>query len=301
MIKKELDEFVDTSKYAVAGRKAEEKMAFYLKRFFGNHPNIHVLNHIRLEANDDAAQIDHLVIHPYGLAIVESKSVHGKIQIKDDGQWVRWYGKQSSGMASPLTQAKLQGAFLKDVLNKAATPKDFFNSIPLEIMIAISDEGLILWPKVGKHDQVWKADQIADALDTVINKAISRNQKELLPLKHIEKLCEFLCKSHKPLIRKSIAKAIEAATPAVPVLETVSAEPEINKADFACTACNKTNLEIRFGHSSYFHCLDCEKNSPIKLECPTCKAIKKIRKKKKEFFGECQACETSQLFYVNPA
>ena len=74
-------------------------MAFYLKRYFGNNSSIHVLNNIRLELKDDAAQIDHLIIHPYGMTIIESKSVHGKVQIKEDGQWVRWYGKQSKGTA----------------------------------------------------------------------------------------------------------------------------------------------------------------------------------------------------------
>ena len=114
MIKKELDPFEGSDKYAVSGRKAEEKMAFYLKRFFSSHSDIHVLNHIRLEANDDAAQIDHLLVHPYGMAIVESKSVHGKLQFKDDGQWIRWYGKESKAIASPVTQARLQDKFLKD-------------------------------------------------------------------------------------------------------------------------------------------------------------------------------------------
>ncbi len=75
-------------------------MAFYLKRFFANDPEIVVLNGIRLEHNGDAAQVDHLLIHSHGLSIVESKSVVGKIQIKDDGQWLRWFGaNQSRGMA----------------------------------------------------------------------------------------------------------------------------------------------------------------------------------------------------------
>jgi hypothetical protein len=37
MIRKELDPFEDTDRYAVAGRKAEEKMAFYLKRYFASN------------------------------------------------------------------------------------------------------------------------------------------------------------------------------------------------------------------------------------------------------------------------
>ncbi|MCX7180748.1 MAG: nuclease-related domain-containing protein [Proteobacteria bacterium] len=107
MIRKELDPFESDDKYARAGRAAEEQMAFYLKRFFERKPDIHILNGIRLEQDGDAAQMDHLILHPYGVLIVESKSVQGKIQIKDDGQWIRWYReKQSKGMASPHSRSR---------------------------------------------------------------------------------------------------------------------------------------------------------------------------------------------------
>jgi hypothetical protein len=135
MIVKELDPFASEDKFARAGRVAEERMAFYLRRYFGERPDVHVLNGVRLEADGDAAQVDHLVIHPQGMVIVESKSVHGKVQIKDDGQWIRWYGdNKSKGIASPITQAKLQAGFFRSYLNKAANPKGFFDSMPMDIM-----------------------------------------------------------------------------------------------------------------------------------------------------------------------
>jgi len=305
MIRKELDPFTDTDKYAVAGRKAEEKMAFYLKRYFANSQNIYVLNHIRLELNDDAAQIDHLIIHPFGMTIVESKSVHGKIQIKDDGQWVRWYGNQSKGMASPLTQARLQAAFLKDILNRTVNPKDFFNSVPIEIMTAISDDGLILWPKTGKLAEVWKADQIADSIISIQEKDIANNTKELLSQNHIVKICEFLCSTHKPLVRKAsipsanvIRESSNPAQPKKPQPETII-QKSTNEDLHVCSACKSENLEVRFAHTYYFHCLDCEKNHPVKTICPICKLPSKLRKKKNEFFSDCKACNTSNIFFIN--
>lgn len=99
MIFKELDPFNSEDKFARAGRAAEEKMAFYLKRYFDDVQEILVLNGIRLQTDDDAAQVDHLIIHPHGLTIVESKSVHGKVQIKDDGQMHK-LERQSLGQTS---------------------------------------------------------------------------------------------------------------------------------------------------------------------------------------------------------
>lgn len=165
MIFKELDPFQSDDKFARSGRAAEEKMAFYLKRFFGNDPDILVLNGIRIEADGDAAQVDHLVIHSHGLSIIESKSVHGKIQIKDDGQWIRWFGaNQSKGMASPITQARLQEKFFRDVLGKASKNEALFSRFPIDLYVAISDDGVIIWPQSGPVAGVCKADQVADKI-----------------------------------------------------------------------------------------------------------------------------------------
>lgn len=304
MIRKELDPFEDTDKYALAGRKAEEKMAFYFKRFFASHPEIHVLNHIRLEANDDAAQIDHLIIHPFGMTIVESKSVHGKVQIKDDGQWIRWYGNQSKGMASPITQARLQAGFLKDVLNRAANPKGFFDNVPLEVRVAISDEGIILWPPTGKIAEVWKADQIADMISSTVDRASKDEKKPILTAGHIDKICGFLCASHKPLTFKvaetpQYSKEDQALTTEQPK-SPANPNPNSYSSPSVCRHCKSDKLEIRFGHTYYFHCLNCEKNVPIKEICSSCNGPMKIRKQKREFFSECPACGTSSLYHVNP-
>jgi hypothetical protein len=202
VICKDLDPFQSDDKFAKAGRAAEEQMAFYLKRFFGSDPDILVLNGIRLEADGDAAQVDHLVIHAHGLVIVESKSVHGKIQIKDDGQWIRWFGaSQSRGMASPLTQARLQERFFRDFLGKAAKNEALFAKIPIDIYVAISDGGVIIWPKSGTVQGVCKADQVPDKIiDSRRQKAQVGGALELSKVNR-ERIAEFLAAANKPLTR----------------------------------------------------------------------------------------------------
>lgn len=210
MIKKELDPFVAEDKYAISGRKAEEQMAFYLKRFFASSPDVFVLNGIRLEHADDAAQMDHLVLHRYGVIVVESKSVAGKIQIKDDGQWIRWYGKESSGMPSPITQAKLQLRFMRDYLNLAVKPKGAFDRYAFDVQVAISDSGVILWPTTGGFSEVCKADQVAERIENRIA------ELERLPdvpapwtTEHLSKIADFLCSSHRPLNLRREDKILE--------------------------------------------------------------------------------------------
>ena len=68
-------------------------MAHYLQRAFAADVDIHVLHDLRLEdaeqPGDDgspgACQIDHLVVHRWGMFIVESKSVTEEVRIRSDG------------------------------------------------------------------------------------------------------------------------------------------------------------------------------------------------------------------------
>ncbi|SFN44560.1 Nuclease-related domain-containing protein [Formivibrio citricus] len=299
MIFKELDPFQSDDKFARSGRAAEEKMAFYLKRFFGNDPDILVLNGIRIEADGDAAQIDHLVIHSHGLSIVESKSVHGKIQIKDDGQWIRWFGaNQSKGMASPITQARLQERFFRDVLGKASKNEAFFSKFPIDLYVAISDDGIIIWPQSGPVSGVCKADQVAD-------KIIESNQEKSakkgleLTLDNRKKIAAFLKAINKPLTKT--APEPEVVEPQIAQAINPFPEPVADTATVhTCKHCGGKNLEIRYSYSYFFYCNDCERNTAIKAACPTCGGAAKLRKQKKEFFAECEKDAYSGLFFVNP-
>ncbi len=61
MILKETDEKELLNKFQEYGYNAEKQMAFYLKRAFQENNDIFVINDLRLEMNDDVAQIDHLI------------------------------------------------------------------------------------------------------------------------------------------------------------------------------------------------------------------------------------------------
>ena len=81
MIIKQPDKVISDDKFSKAGYEAEKQMAFYLHRAFADEEHIAVLNGIRLQKGNDVCQIDHLIIHEYGMVIVESKSVTSKVKI----------------------------------------------------------------------------------------------------------------------------------------------------------------------------------------------------------------------------
>ena len=303
MIYKELDPFHSEDKFSQFGRAAEQKMAFYLKRHFGNDPDVLILNGIRLETDDDAAQVDHLVIHSHGLVIVESKSVHGKVQIKDDGQWIRWFnGNQSKGMASPLHQAHLQSKFFRGLLEKASKNNVLIDQLPIDILVAISDEGVIVWPKSGTIAGVCKADQVADKIIEARQEKNVASAAPILNAVNREKLAAFLVAANRPLPKPVVS--IPDPKASNPQFREISAYdslmPRKPISDNVCKHCGSMALEIRYRHSYFFYCTQCGKNTAIKAGCPKCGDSMKLRKQKQEFFAECGKCSSSRLYYTNP-
>jgi hypothetical protein len=335
MIVKELDSLESNDKFEQAGHYAESQLAFYLKREFKDDPQIFVFNNLRLEKAGDACQIDHLVLHPYGIIIIESKSVTTRVEVNELGEWKRWFNNVWQGMPSPVLQAQRQGKFLKNyleanvekLLNKIFFGKQaHFTKMPIDVLVAISDSGIINRPKNDKLDSVSKADQIADKTKAII--ADYHKKNSLLSLNappyefskdEIPRICEFLLTHHQPA--KIKISPSEKSTPVITKKiesipkKIISVSPNnIQKPEFAnkpvvknvntnlqsiCSHCQSKNLSILYGHSYYFKCHNCNKNTAIKNICSQCGSLEKTRKSGLQFFTECQKCDTSRLLHTN--
>ncbi|WP_458526908.1 nuclease-related domain-containing protein [Onishia taeanensis] len=121
MILKEKDAYSgvdgrDTDTRGFYGHKQEQDVAFHLRREFGEHDQIHIINDLRIEHKGERAQIDHLVIHPFGFIIIESKSIVGEVKVNAEGEWSRSYQGNWRGMPSPIRQADLQLKLLRQLL-----------------------------------------------------------------------------------------------------------------------------------------------------------------------------------------
>lgn len=99
------------------GHKQEQDVAFHLRREFGEHEQIHIINDLRIEHKGERAQIDHLVIHPFGFIIIESKSIVGEVKVNAEGEWSRSYKREWAGMPSPIRQAELQKKLLHRLMS----------------------------------------------------------------------------------------------------------------------------------------------------------------------------------------
>jgi hypothetical protein len=346
MIVKELDAIApDANKRVRAGRKAEDQMAFYLRRAFGENPKVQVINGLRLERQGEVAQIDHLVVSNHGFVLIESKSVTSQIQVNAQGEWARRVGAAWQGMPSPLLQAERQADLLRALLNDHVD--DFFpkllglqltfKSVPFDVLVAISDSGMIQRPPGFATDQVLKADQITGRIQE-INEAY-RRASSLLSFQvkdvgaefgdaKVTRLTQFLLEQHqpspafapatqpsvplptpgqekavsspeKPVIPKPQSRSVPIPTPK-PAPAQAAAGPGSDQAVPRCRSCDGQNLSILYGrYGYYFKCSDCQGNTPIKATCTNGEKAK-IRKQGREFFAESLDGKESILFYVNP-
>ena len=185
-----------------AGAAAERQMAHYLHRRFKDDPEAVVLHGLRLEDRDQleqdgspgVCQVDHLIVHRWGMFIVESKSVTEEIRVRPDGsggdEWSRVYQGKETGMPSPIRQARRQSEFLRAFLQrnreelvgrqpfgrrtiariKLGTDQRGFMQAPIQLVIGVSDDGTIRrldgWKEPWEPFRVFvtKADLVPDKI-----------------------------------------------------------------------------------------------------------------------------------------
>ena len=301
MIYKEIDPFAGTTdKRRKAGYKAEQQMAHLLYRFFKDSPEVDVLNSLRIDLSGDIAQIDHLILMQHGLLIVESKSVSEKIQIKEDGQWVRWYDNKPQGMRSPITQANMQGMLLKELLSGAVKQKGTFDNIPVDVLVAVSEKGVIEYPSSGALPEVCKDDQVPDRIKAKLAQYAKHTEKPL-NADNRRKIADFLRASHRPLVttetRSVVATTLPPAIAKPAVIEPTQAKTNLP----TCKHCQSHAGEIKYGKFGYYLlCEKCQQNTSLKPDCTRCGKSARLRKDGKQFFVECADCGTSQPFFTNP-
>jgi len=316
LIIKSIDKKNHLNKFQQSGHRAEQQMAFYLKRAFQEDNDICVLNDLRLEMNDDVAQIDHLIVHRFGFIIIESKSVTSKISINEHGEWIRHYptDTDTKGMPSPVHQALRQADFLKNflmartdhLLRKSMIFQAAISDFKFEVLVAISDDGIISRAKGLETKEVYKADQITNKVTKIFNQYRDAN-KNLLSLNinynfadsSFDKVISYLVRSHKP---KTIKNAVTMTS--IGHSKQIKTEnPKANTThDHTCKKCSSPNIAIAYGKFGYyFKCTQCNGNTPIKLQCNESSCKPRIRKEKMKFHQECSSCKTSTLYFENKA
>lgn len=147
------------------GTTGERDAAHYLDMSFSESKNHAVLHDLRLEANGQIAQIDHLIVNRMlYFYLLETKTYSGSLHINEQGEFmVEYSGERRWGIESPLEQSRRHETVLKKVLERlkitgrAGTVPTFIH------VVMVHPKAIIHRPPVEKFDtsMVIKADQFA--------------------------------------------------------------------------------------------------------------------------------------------
>ncbi len=301
-----------------AGEEAERQMAFYLHGAFTDSPGVYVLNDLRLEDPDQpmfgnrvaACQIDHLIVHRLGMLIIESKSLRGTINVRDDGSggdvWTRTSDGVTEGIPSPFQQARRQAEFLRTYLQSRrdllvgkfapglrtlaklvhGSDQRGFRMMPIQIIVAYADNSdlreLKGWqpPSGPFRSYITKADLVVDKIKNEIrdhdrnasNPLAARGPYGLWSFARGEagEVAQYLCGQHAPISTPPSSTSVREVS-RMGSEQASSVPTPASRA--SCKACGGTSLTASWGkYGYYWRCNDCGTNTAMPTACSACGA-----------------------------
>jgi len=243
----------------LAGEEAEKQLAHYLKRAFKKRDDCFVINDLRVTYDGEVAQIDHLIVSPYGLVIIESKSCHSTIIVDEFNRWARTFNDKAEGMKSPVLQAIEQGKVVRELLRAnvenllgkmlLGSLQKGFAYCPFLVYVSVSDSGIIAQqidvPELYKADEVSKA--ITEKLDELKKKSdllspkfwLSSSDGWRMTLEEANSVANFLLSQHMP--RKLSSDAVLSEAKEVTVMQPAE-QTFVPRVGARCPVCGKHKL-----------------------------------------------------------
>lgn len=275
-----------------AGNRHEKSVAFYLRRAFKDDERVFVFNDLFIEHDKETAQIDHLILYPYGFIILESKSITGEVRVNREGEWSRSYKGRWSGIPSPLNQARLQQEVLKGLLSfnrttllrKLLGMQGGFGGRQYTAICTVSNNAIIdrktLSPDI--NGSVVKADNVADKIIDIMRlpkgllAKLNPDARPDFNKDEMDSICKFLMDIDLQTRNKVGASSVsveEIVKPGPKPSEgNENTKPKTKKAialelfeSTVCKSCHgHDDLEFKGGRYGYYvHCSKCDINTSI--------------------------------------
>lgn len=282
-----------------------------------------------------------VVHHTHRFYVLETKSFAHGIKITEQGEFLRWNGftKNYEGMASPIEQNRRHAMVLKEVLERLGYPSPNIECYVLVSSKARIDRPAgNKFSEVVKADQFFTSYQ--KDIDSSLNSVggfLSGITKSLLG-ERPDEILKKLVRLHRPIkfdyASKFGIKILEQADhrkPSSEILDTARidtdwgshshesppapAKNDVHKPETVsisnppslagapkCKSCESADISIHYGKFGYyFKCISCGGNTAIKLSCSLAGHKERLRKDGLRFHRECTDCNTSSVFFINPA
>lgn len=311
-----------------AGWEAEKQTAHFLDREFGSASDIRVFHGLRFltHLDNDAAQIDHLILYRHGIAIIETKSVSGTLYVDNRNQWLRKWKARSgrsgeTDIPSPVLQAERQATALRRLLQSANPPlmdklaglvHKSFREFPIVPYIGVSVNGRFDGNTRPYEQRVMKADEITRALTAQIEKHRKGSGLRALLLAksddltiftlnngELDRMTAYLKAHHtprggttEPAVQPHAApKATSTTRPTSPTNPTASRLQK--REQLICPKCG-TDKSVAIVSTRRGYCGVCDNKAggcgtflPLSTVCDFCKREASIHKDGPTFYRDC--------------
>lgn len=169
------------------GNKGEEKVISTLKKIKVNH---HVFNNVTFvsKKSEMTHQIDHILVHPHGVFVIETKNYYGEIiSNTNEGYWKKIIKGREEIIRDPLKQNKSHVRIVKKILknvNVISVVVFVKNNAPYmgdENVINLKD--LLLFIDSYPYEKILEKNEINE-----ICKIIRENKVKITKSEHLENI-----------------------------------------------------------------------------------------------------------------
>jgi len=302
-----------------AGQKQEQNVAFFLRRAFKDNPDIFIIHDFKFTFNDETAQIDHLLVYPYGFILMESKSITGEIKVNSFSEWTRSFNNKWTGMPSPIKQVELQQRLLREllfanrekILSKFLGLKQGFGGRCWDNICVVSSNAIIDRETMPKavSEQLVKSEFLVDKLTKVMNlPTIIRRILTVSDVRprfnHAEltSITAFLMDHTQGGVQ---SKAQQSFQEKAPVVDRVACEKPrysaVKESPLRCKKCGEASdykaQNGRYGY--YIKCNKCAANTAMKMPCISCQSSNvKVSKQRERYLLVCADCESTTVLLI---
>lgn len=293
------------SAMSIAGQQQEQDVAFYLRRAFKEHKQVFVINDFSFSHNNENAQIDHLIVYPFGFILIESKSITGEVKVNKLGEWTRSHGKKWSGMASPIKQVELQQKLLGEYLHEhrakilsrlLGIKQQSFRMRSWHNLCAVSSNAIVERDSMPKEisNQIIKSEFLADKVNELMNlkhkvvSALTLDTRPDFSDGELKSITSFLLKP------ANFDSEVEPLRKEASIAEDTSSHYQ---AVIHCKKCGEASeLTAQYGRYGYYvNCAKCDTNTSMKMPCNSCNSKNtKVSKRKTVYSLKCLDCNKSQ-------
>ncbi len=182
------------------GDIGEQRVAERLRVYCSENPPSGFLSNVLVRSGRMTAQLDHVLIDPHGILIVEVKVRNGRIRgTADEKKWTAVYGGMTKTFQNPLEQLRGQRNTLSKALHGISDPIDLDLIQGVVVFVDADISALELDSHSRKH--VTTLDRLAAALR-------ERTTQEAAGLTHVE-----VCRRYEQLrlLDQSADPAVQAA------------------------------------------------------------------------------------------